>query len=77
MFQYQSKQIHSSFQNGKGQTKVNEVSIRGTKGFKSITIKINQVVPSNAPNDDLHAKKSNAFNNANSFQDYLKTVKSV
>jgi hypothetical protein len=39
MFVYNSVQSHSEFKNGKGQTKVNRVSITGKTGFKSVTIR--------------------------------------
>ena len=39
MFIYNSVQTHSDFQNGHGQTKVNEVHIKGKNGSKSVTIK--------------------------------------
>ena len=39
MFEYHSSQTHSEFHNGEGRTKVNEVNIRGKKGYKSVTIK--------------------------------------
>jgi len=39
MFEYNSVQSHSDFKNGSGKTKINEVKINGTKGFKSVTIK--------------------------------------
>jgi hypothetical protein len=39
MFVYNSVQTHSDFQNGKGQSKTNHVTIKGRKGTKSITIR--------------------------------------
>jgi len=39
MFEYKSIQSHSEFNRGVGKTKINEVNIKGKKGFKSITIK--------------------------------------
>jgi hypothetical protein len=39
MFEYNSVQTHSEFKNGKGQSKINRVTIKGKKGFKSITIR--------------------------------------
>lgn len=39
MYVYNSVQSHSEFKNGKGQTKINRVSIKGKTGFKSITIR--------------------------------------
>ncbi len=39
MYIYNSVQSHSEFKNGKGQTKINRVSIKGKTGFKSITIR--------------------------------------
>lgn len=39
MFVYNSVQTHSEFQNGKGRTKTNRVTVRGKTGFKMITIK--------------------------------------
>jgi len=38
MFQYHSQQVHSDFKNGKGRTKIQTVSIRGKKGYKSVEI---------------------------------------
>lgn len=39
MFTYTSIQTHSDYSNGKGQTKTNCVKIKGTKGYKMITIR--------------------------------------
>ena len=38
-FAYHSEQVHSSFHNGEGQTKVNVVNIRNGKGTKSVTMR--------------------------------------
>ena len=38
-FNYHSEQVHSSFHNGEGQTKVHTVNIRNGKGTKSVTIR--------------------------------------
>lgn len=35
-FSYHSEQVHSSFENGKGQTRRNIVNIKNGKGFKAV-----------------------------------------
>jgi hypothetical protein len=35
-FSYHSEQIHSSFENGKGETRRNIVDIQGGKGYKAV-----------------------------------------
>jgi hypothetical protein len=39
MFRYNSVQTHSELKNGKNRTKTNRVTIRGTSGYKTITIR--------------------------------------
>lgn len=39
MFIYNSTQTHSDFKNGKGQTKIKRVTVRGKSGYKMITIR--------------------------------------
>jgi hypothetical protein len=38
-FNYHSEQVHSTFHNGEGQTKVHTVNIRNGKGTKSVTLR--------------------------------------